>query len=103
MAEFAWKPAPAFWMAEPTRGRAKAGVAARPLETLGIATVMLRKGKGAALDGPDPASALAPFEANPGVTVQLLNSDGTCWGSTFAPTDFRTNTGTKAKATHRGP
>ena len=61
------------------------------------------KGKGAALNAPAAASASALFEASPAVTVQLVTSNGTCWGSTFTPSDFRTNTLTKAKASHKGP
>ena len=59
--------------------------------------------KGAALDLPDAASALARFEGNPRVTVRLATSAGTCWESRFNAVDFRPNTLAKATATHRGP
>ncbi len=61
------------------------------------------QGKGMALDLPDPASASTRFEANPVLTVQLLNSVGTCWQSTFTLADLRSNTLAKAQANHKGP
>jgi Zn-dependent metalloprotease len=59
--------------------------------------------KGANLDVPIQATGSTRFAADPAITVQLVTSVGTCWESTFTPTDLSANTLPKAIASHVGP
>lgn len=49
-------------------------------------------GKGPNLPVPAPASANHLFAEGGTVTVQLVNSDGTCWEAVYQPVDVKTNT-----------
>jgi cysteine-rich repeat protein len=56
------------------------------------------KAGGVNLPTPPPASPTALFSADPGVTVQLVNSAGTCWTTTFTSTKKNDVDNYKAKA-----
>jgi len=47
--------------------------------------------KGPVIPVPMPVSAAALFHQDQTVVAQLVNSDGFCWESSFAPADVRTN------------
>jgi len=56
------------------------------------------KAKGGNVPAPAPFSPTELFDEDPSVTVQLVNSDGTCWTTEFDAADTKKNTNEQFKA-----
>ena len=59
------------------------------------------QGRGATLPVPTPDDASELFDQDPSVLVQLVNDDGTCWTSEFAPEGTKKNEPDEFRATAR--
>ncbi len=90
-----WRDLPAGGMRYMDRQGAVHGIKSLRLKTAprGGTTLALRA-RGEALPLPEPASVDRYVEQDPALTVQLVNSNGTCWSSTLTPAGTKVNTST---------
>lgn len=56
------------------------------------------KGRYSVLAVPDPVLPDAMFDPAPGIAVQVVNSEGACWGASYDASTIRTNTADTFKA-----